>query len=64
MIIGIQEYIILFTQRLLTTLCSYRQNDLKGKLFFQCVIRSVTLEKHQRNYYAGGLSWCGETESL
>lgn len=61
MIICIWEYIILFTQRLLATLCAYRQNDLKGKLFFQCVIRSVALEKHQCNYYAGRLSWCGES---
>lgn len=41
MIIDIQEYIILFTQNLLATVCAYRQNDLEGKLFFQCVIRSV-----------------------
>lgn len=40
-IIGIQEYIILFTQSLPATLCAYRQNDLERKLFFQCVIRSV-----------------------
>lgn len=41
LIIGIQEYIILFTQSLLATVCAYTQNDLGGKLFFQCVIRSV-----------------------
>lgn len=34
LIIGIQEYITLFTQSLLAAACACRQNDLEGKLFF------------------------------
>lgn len=55
LIIGIQEGISLFTQRLLATACAYRQKDLKGKLVFQCVIISVTLERLKHNYFSVGL---------